>query len=350
MAGGGGTRLWPLSRQDNPKQFLDLGSGKTLLEHTYDRALTLAAPEDIYVATVKQYEERTRDLLPKVPQENLFFEPERRDTAPAFAAAAVQLKLRNKSDQPTLFMWSDHVFSREDDFLRDLSKAASTLEKNPEAVVIIGHTPTSPETGFGYIEVDSKVEGEDNVYKVKAFREKPDKKTAEEYVSAGNYFWNMAYITIQPDYLFSQLKEHAPDLMKGIDLFEKALQENDQEKADKAYADLPKLAIDYALLEKTPKILAVTGDYGWSDVGSWAAVQEVFGRSGDHVPKGHHVHVDSDNNYIYNTTNRAVSLIGVKNTIAVVTDDAVLITNKNNSNQVKDVVSKLEEEGQSQYL
>lgn len=350
MAGGGGTRLWPLSRQDNPKQFLDLGTGKTLLEHTYDRATTLADPSDIYVATVKQYEDKTRQLLPQVPAENLFFEPERRDTAPAFAAAAIQLKLKGKSDQPTLFMWSDHVFTKEDEFLKDLGLGSKLLEDHPESVVIIGHTPTAPETGFGYIQVDKKLEGHDNVYKVKAFKEKPDLETAEKYVADGNYFWNMAYITIKPDYLFEQLDQHAPELMQGIKVFEEAIKAGKEKEANKAYADLPKLAIDYALLEKTPNILAVSGDYGWSDVGNWGAVQEIFGQDGDHMPAGHHIHVDSQNNYIYNTTDKVISLIGMEDTIAVVTDDAILVTNKNNSHRVKDVVSKLEEEDKSEYL
>jgi len=350
MAGGGGTRLWPLSRKSKPKQFIDLGTGKTLLEHTYDRARTLAEPANIFVATTEEYRDQVNRLLPDVPLENMFYEPFRRDTGPAFAAAAIQLKLRNRSDQPTIFMWSDHVFTVEDAFLADLKKIPQLVEENPDAVVIIGHTPVIPETGLGYIELGDKHQSHDNVFKVSAFKEKPDHDTAEQYVAAGNYMWNMAYVSCQPDYLLKQLRQYQPELMKGVDTYEQALQGKDQARANATYGKLPKISIDYALLEHAPNILAVTGNYGWSDVGNWAAVHDVFGVKGDHMPHGHHVHVDSKNNYIYNATDKTVSLIGLEDTIAVITDDAVLVTKKEDAHKVKDVVAKLEAENNTELL
>ena len=350
MAGGGGTRLWPLSRKSIPKQFLQLDGKTTLLEATYRRATQLVAPDQIYVATLEEYGARVRELLPKVNPANIFFEPGRRDTAPAFAAVATQLVLKGKGAEPAVFMWSDHVFTAEADYLEDLKKIPEVLAQHPDAIVTTGHVPTFPETGFGYIEAGEPAAGYTDVYVVRQFKEKPDRATAEQYVAAGNYYWNIGSISVLPNYLLQELRVHQPALMAEMDNYKEALQSGDAAGAAAIYQELPKIAIDYALLEKAPRLFVITGDYGWSDVGNWAAVREVFGGSGDHVPAGHHLHVDSKDNFVYNTTKKAVSLIGVSNTIVVVTEDAVLVTDKNASHKVKDVVAKLEAEGGEQYL
>ena len=350
MAGGGGTRLWPLSRQDNPKQFLDLGTGKTLIEHTHHRAKTVAQAADIFIATTKQYRQRIQEFLPEVAAENIFLEPEKRDTAPAFAAAAVQLKIRGRANQSTTFMWSDHVFTNEAEFLTDLRKIPRLVEEHPNTVVIMGHTPTFPETGLGYLEVGNQLPGESDVYTVKAFKEKPDYKTAERYLAAGNFYWNMAYISTKPSYLLQQLRKFEPELMQGIDQYEQAIAQGNTKEANSVYAQLPKISIDYALLERTPNILAITGDYGWSDVGYWSTVKEIFGAQGDHAPAGYHIHVSSQGCYVYNTTNKAVTLIGLKDVIVVVSVDAVLVTNKDESHKIKEVVAQLEKDRQNNLL
>lgn len=338
MAGGGGTRLWPLSRGSRPKQFLDLGTGKTLLEHTWDRARAVTDESHIYVATTAQYIDQVQQMLPTIAPERISIETERRDTGPAIAAVAARLQSEGKGNEPVMFMWSDHYFTAEDVFISDLARIDSLIKKYPDHIILIGHRPTAPETTLGYIELGKAVDP--NVYRVAAFKEKPNEATATEYVAAGNYVWNMAYVSATPNYLLQQLAEHSPALAEGITKF--AAAENDKAKAA-AYKALPSIAIDYALLEKTPRLLAVVGDYGWSDVGNWGSVQDVFGKNGDHMPVGHHVHVDSHNNYIYNATDRAVSMLGMRNTIVVVTDDAVLITDKAEAHRVKEIIAKLEE-------
>jgi mannose-1-phosphate guanylyltransferase len=350
MAGGGGSRLWPLSRKDLPKQFLDLGTGKTLLEHTYDRAVGLAGTENIYIATTKQYQEKIQELLPQVPAQNLFLEPERRETGPAFAAAAVQLNQLGKGEEATLFLWADHVFTNEQELLGDLATMRSLIEENPNRIVIIGHTPVSPETGFGYMKMGEKVSGHDDVYVIDSFKEKPDEETAKQYVLDGTYFWNIGYMCVTPSFLLQELHAYAPELHADIMNYAKALQEEGLDAAAKVYSGIPKIAIDYALNERTPNIIAITGDYGWSDVGSWAVVKQLFGTDGDHVPLGHHVHVDSHNNYVYNATKKAVSLVGIQDTIVVVTDNALLVTDIESSQKVKEVVSKLEASDKKEYI
>lgn len=350
MAGGGGTRLWPLSRKEIPKQFLQLDGQTTLLEATHRRATQLVPTENIYVATVEEYGPRIREILTTVPEKNIFFEPSRRDTAPAFAAAATQLVLQGKGDEPAVFMWADHVFTAEAEYLEDLKKIPTLLKQYPDSIITTGHVPTSPETGLGYIEAGNAVPGFDDVYQVKTFKEKPDQATAEKYIAAGNYYWNIGSISMTPNYLRQELRAHQPELMASIDAFGQALREQNVTEAVRVYGTAQKISIDYALLEKTARIFVVTGDYGWSDIGNWAAMKDIFGINGDHMPHGHHVHVDSQENYIYNTTDRAVSLIGVRDMIVVVTHDAILVTDKKSSHKVKDVVAKLEAEGQEKYL
>ena len=350
MAGGGGTRLWPLSRKGLPKQFLDLGTGKTLLKHTYERAVHMASPENIYIATTQEYQEKIMELLPEISERNIFLEPERRETGPAFAAAAWQLQEAGQGEEAVLFLWADHVFTDEEKLFQDLAVMQELIERDANRIVIFGHVPVAPETGFGYMKMGQKLEGYENVYKVDSFKEKPDEKTAEKYVADGSYFWNIGYMCVTPKFLLKELQEYAPELYSDIVRYGNALKTKGQEAAHEIYRAIPKIAIDYAINERTPNIIAVTGDYGWSDVGSWAVVKQLFGVNGDHMPHGHHIHIDSHNNYIYNATHKAVSLIGVSNIAIVVTEDAVLISDIESSQKVKDVVKQLEEDGKERYL
>lgn len=350
MAGGGGTRLWPLSRRKNPKQFLDLGSGKTLLAHTFDRAKQLTSEENIFIATSQQYFESVKRIVPTIPVDNIFIEYAKRDTAAAFAAAAVHLEVRNLADEPTIFMWSDHIFTAEAEFMNDLQRIPKLVENNPDTIVIMGHIPTAPETNFGYIETGERVTGETDVFQVTAFKEKPNRQTAEQYLLAGKYFWNMAYISTRPRYLLQELRRYEPGLMEGINAFKIALTARDIDQQANAYEKLPKIAIDYALLERTQRILAITGDYGWNDVGNWAAVKAVFGLTDVNIKAGHHAHIDSANNYVYNATSKVVSLIGIHNTVVIVTDDAILVADEKQAHRVKEIVENLEKAGQEKYL
>jgi len=234
--------------------------------------------------------------------------------------------------------------------LKDLAAMAQLVIEDARRIVIIGHVPVTPETGYGYMKMGKKVAGHDHTYAIDAFKEKPDFETAQEYVTEGSYFWNMGYMCATPNFFLEELEVHTPELVTGIKKFAQVLEEGSEQGAVDAYHGLPKIAIDYALNEKTKKIIAVTGDYGWSDIGSWAVVKELFGVNGDHMPKGHHIHVDSDDNYIYNATSKVVSLIGIHNTVVVVTDNAVLITDTDASQKVKDVVKRIEEDNREEYL
>lgn len=350
MAGGGGSRLWPLSRQNAPKQFLDLGTGKSLLEMVYARARTLTDAKGIYIATSESYRPQIKKLLSEIDDSHVFYEPEKRDTTAAFATIALRLESLGQGEVPAVFMWSDHIFTNEEEFLEDVAKIPKLLSENPDAIVIAGHTPVSAETGLGYMEVGEKLAGYNDVFHVKAFKEKPDRATAEAYVAAGNYFWNLGYFSMRPAYLLTELLRYNPELQAPVAAFRQALVLNTSDALSAAYREFPKIAIEYTLIEKTPRRLALTGDYGWSDIGNWSTIKDIFGKHGDYVPAGHHVHVDSQDNYVYNATPCAVSLVGLKDTIVVVTPDAILVTDKNHSHKVKQVVDRLEKDGKKEYL
>jgi len=350
MAGGGGTRLWPLSRQATPKQFLDLGSGQTLIQKVLTRGQALTDINNIYVATNQDYREHIQQQLPAIDASHIFYEPEKRDTAAAFASIVLRLQHLGHGNEPVTFMWSDHIFTDEESFLTDLKQIPNLLAHHPDHIVIVGHNPITPETTLGYMEVGDALEGYDNIYHLKQFKEKPDRPTAEQFLTAGNYYWNLGYFSFRPDYFVRELQTQSPEFTEPMAGYLAALTSGDATAITEAYGNFPKISIDYALIEKTDRLLAITGDYGWSDVGNWAIVKEVFGRDGDHMPYGHHLHVNSANNYIYNTTDKVVSLLGVKDTIVIVTDDAILITNPKHASQAKDVVIKLEEDGKTDVL
>lgn len=350
MAGGGGTRLWPLSRRANPKQFLKLGSTTSLLEQTYARARKLVAPEKIYLATAADYAERTRQLLPELSPDHLFLEPERRDTAAAFASVALRLKAHGQGEEPIMYMWADHVFSDEPAFIKALQRIPMLLAEQPDAIVLLAHVPISPETVLGYCEIGEPLPRNPATFWVKRFTEKPDQKTAEKFVAAGTYYWNLGYFSARPNYLLQEMRRVSPELIPALDAFTAALATGHEAELNSAYRQFPKVAIDYALLEKTARIIAVTGDFGWSDIGNWATVHELFGQHGDHAGHGHHVHVDSQQNFVYNDTDKTISLIGMKDTVVVVTDDAILITNKQDAHKVKEVVTRLEKEHRDTVL
>jgi mannose-1-phosphate guanylyltransferase len=350
MAGGGGTRLWPLSRQSSPKQFLDLGTGQTLLEQSFSRAAAVTDSSRIYVATAAQYAERVQELLPELAPANLFLEPSRRDTTAAFATIALRLEALQQGDAPTIFLWSDHIFSAEADFISDLKRISGLLITHPDSVIMLAHTPITPETGFGYVEIGEPIAGAANVFHVKCFTEKPDKPTAEQFIIGGQHYWNMGYFSLKPSYLLSELTRLEPALAAPLQTFSAALASGQDESITQAFNQFPALAIEYTFMEKTPRVIAITGDYGWSDVGNWRAVKDIFGIGGDHVPHGHHIHIDSENNYIYNATDKVVSLLGVRNTIVVVTDDAILITDEDHAHRVKDIVTELKTSGRLKHL
>lgn len=256
LAGGAGTRLRPLSSDENPKQFLKLFDGKSLLQLTWDRVSRLLPPSSIFVSTNEQYADKCREHLPSMPPENVLTEPARRNTAPAIALCTFAIEER-LGTACVSFLASDHYIGDEPEFVRVLYRAYRFAETHDE-LMTIGIHPTEPNTGFGYLELGELLQ--DEVLRVRSFKEKPDLPKAEAFLRAGNYAWNASMFVWRTDTFRRELTAAAPEIARvSLDTYE----------------EMPSISIDYALMEKAPRVATIRGDFEWSDVGSFDALRKV---------------------------------------------------------------------------
>ncbi|MFP5247678.1 MAG: mannose-1-phosphate guanylyltransferase [Thermoanaerobaculia bacterium] len=256
LAGGAGTRLRPLSSDENPKQFLKLFDGKSLLQLTFARVARILPPEAIFVSTNVQYADKCREHLPQLPHENVLAEPARRNTAPAIALCTFAIESR-LGPNTVAFLASDHYIGNESEFLRVLGRAYDYAENN-DILMTIGIEPTEPNTGYGYLELGETLE--DEVLRVRAFKEKPDLARAEEFLRAANYAWNAGMFVWRSEVFRRVLTEVAPEIATVTEA---------------TYEAMPSISIDYALMEKAPRVATIRGDFDWSDVGSFEALRKV---------------------------------------------------------------------------
>jgi len=256
LAGGAGTRLRPLSSDENPKQFLKLFDDRSLLQLTFARAARLLPPEAIYVSTNLQYANKCVEHLETLPPENVLTEPARRNTAPAIALCTFEIE-RRIGPSVVAFLASDHHIGDEAEFARVLDRAYQFAESS-DFLVTIGIGPTEPNTGYGYLELGEVLE--DEVLRVRSFKEKPDLARAEEFVRAGNYAWNASMFVWRTDVFRRELEQAAPEIA-GV--------------TETSYGEMPSISIDYALMERAPHVATLRGDFGWSDVGSFEALERV---------------------------------------------------------------------------
>ena len=345
LSGGSGTRLWPLSREAYPKQFLALAGDDTMLQATWQRVAGLADAAPIVVAGEDHrflVAEQLRQIGAPTPA--ILLEPIGRNTAPAIAAAALQA-LRDGEDPLLLVLPSDHVVRDADAFRAAVRAAMPAAEQG--ALVTFGIMPDAPETGFGYIEAE-RGEG---VQRVLRFVEKPDAVTAQTYLDAGGYYWNSGMFLLRASRYLEELRKFRADIVGGAQAaFDAAQRDGDFIRLDKAaFAACPADSIDYAVMEKTDAAMVLPVDIGWNDVGSWSALWEVSEQDGDgNAHHGDVISIDSRNSYAY--ARRMVALVGVDDLVVVETDDAVLVARKDRVQQVKDVVAQLKAGQRSQAV
>ncbi|HEX7832015.1 MAG TPA: mannose-1-phosphate guanylyltransferase [Thermoanaerobaculia bacterium] len=256
LAGGAGTRLRPLSSDENPKQFLKLFEGQSLLQKTWSRAARILPADAIYVSTNTQYADKCREHLPAMPHDNVLAEPARRNTAPAIALCTFEIEKRI-GPCTVSFLASDHFIGNEDEFVRVLDRAYQYAESHEE-LMTVGIEPDEPNIGYGYLRVGAPIE--DEVLRVEAFTEKPDLARAEEFLRSGQYIWNASMFVWRSDVFRRELTSAAPEIATVT--FEN-------------YGTMPSISIDYALMEKAPHVATIRGDFEWSDVGSFEALRKV---------------------------------------------------------------------------
>jgi mannose-1-phosphate guanylyltransferase len=357
LAGGSGTRLWPMSRDNKPKQFLKLGGTTTLLQQAAGRISRLIPWEKIIVVTNVDYANEVRRQLPQVLPQNIIAEPTKRDTALAMALGSLVAK-QYDSQAVVTNIASDHVLKDEMEYQRVITKALE-LAASDGNLITVGITPTGPNVNFGYIQVEDNkdVNGTDLVCTVRSFKEKPDRETAEGFLHAGNYFWNANMYTWKATAVIEAFHRFMPELTDGLSQIEASIGTDQFESTlAQVYENAPKVSIDVAISEKADNLLLLPGDFGWDDVGLWSTVYELGEKDehetvavrdgGDTSPV---VAIDAHRNLV-STNGRLVALVGVEDLVVVDSDEVVLILPRERAADVKKVVAKLEEEDLKNYL
>jgi len=345
LSGGSGTRLWPLSREAYPKQFLPLAGDATMLQDTWQRVAAIADSAPIVVAGEEHrflVAEQLRQIGAPVP--SILLEPVGRNTAPAIAAAALQA-MASGEDPLLLVLPSDHVVRDPEAFRAAVQAASPAAEAG--ALVTFGIVPSAPETGFGYIQAGA---GE-GVRKVLRFVEKPDAATAQQYLDAGDFFWNSGMFLLRASRYLEELRRFRPEIADAVrKAFDAAARDGDFIRLDKAaFAQCPSDSIDYAVMENTDAAMVLPVDFGWSDVGSWSSLWGVSAQDASgNACRGEVIAVDSRNSYAW--SQRMVALVGVDDIVVVETADAVLVARKDRVQQVKDVVAQLKAQQRSQAV
>ncbi len=342
MAGGKGQRFWPLSTPERPKQFLDLShSGQTLIQATYDRVLHLTGdPERVFVSTGRRYVDLVREQLPGIPTVNLLIEPEGRDSAPAVALAALTVHARYGDVIMGLFS-SDHEIGDSDAFEATL-RGAIELADAREGLVTIGIQPTRPATGYGYIEKGAEADGG---FEVARFVEKPNRRTAESYLSSGRYVWNAGIFVWPTGAILDELDRHVPELMTPLrDAFHHG-------EIGRVFPTLTKISIDFAVMERTDRAFVVPGSFDWDDVGDWVALERLLRQhAGEHGVEasdtntvvGRHVGMDTSGNIIYTEDpDDVIVTLGVEGLVVVKRGNTVLLVRKD---RVQDIKTLLQDE------
>jgi len=343
LAGGVGTRLWPLSRQKQPKQFQKLIGNKTLVQETFERLVKVVKADNIWVVTNEAYRDLVTDQLPALPEENILVEPLGRNTAPAIALAVLNIVRRDPEAKIGSFA-ADHFVGRPAAFAQAAQAGFEFIQAKPEYLVAIGLNPTEPDTGLGYIKMGDELGKFANqpVFVGQEFIEKPDLKTAQEFVKSWEYLWNGCYFLFDGRRMGEWLKEFAPVIYQGVSQYL-------EDKKSETYAALPNEPIDTAIAEKVKHLAVVPADMDWSDVGSWSTLDRVLATNGL-LPAGNHTAINSENNLVISHTDKMIATVGIKDAVIVDTPDAILICHKDEVQKVKQMVDQLSLEEKTEYL
>ncbi|QDT53367.1 Mannose-1-phosphate guanylyltransferase [Caulifigura coniformis] len=346
MAGGSGTRFWPASRHAFPKQFLTLSGDRSLIQSTSDRCIGWIPAERQWVVTNEAQAAETRRQLPELPTGHVLVEPCARNTAPCVALAAAHL-LKEDPDAVMLLLPADHVIQPVEAFEK-AGKAAQTLvDEDRNRLVLFGVTPTFPSTGYGYIERGPQLGAGRSAYHVAAFREKPDRPTAETYLKAGTFYWNCGIFTWSARRILEAITTYEPEI--GA-LTAQVAGTIGAPGYDATIRDLfPKMkstSIDYAVLERDKSIVVLEAPFGWDDVGSWEAVPRLSGSdAAGNTIEGLHVGVDTKNCIVRTTDKHLVATLGLEDCIVVHTPDATLVAKRGDENAIKKLIEELKTRG-----
>jgi mannose-1-phosphate guanylyltransferase len=343
LAGGKGERFWPLSRKHRPKQFLSLdGSGKSLLQATADRLTQPAGnPDQLWVVTSAHLAEGVREQLPQLREENLLLEPEGRDTAPAVAWSTLEIAKAYGEDAVVGFFPADPWIEDPVAFQQTIDAATQMASAQP-SIVTLGITPSYPSTGYGYIEQGEQTGtfGGFPAYKVTRFTEKPDRETAEGFLSTGRFSWNSGIFVFQAGVVLEELRTHAPEIIGPL-----------EQDGAAAYPQLPKKSIDYALMEKTQLAYVIPVSFGWDDLGDWNAIERLLKGDAQNVELAKHVGMDTKGAILYASgEDEVIVTIGLEDVVVVRDRNVTLIVKKDRTQEIKQVIKVLQDDPELRHL
>ncbi len=339
MAGGVGSRFWPRSKQKRPKQLLQIFGKNSMIKDTVKRLDGLVSNEKIFVITNKIQKQQIIEELPFIPAENIIAEPFGKNTAACIGLASVIIEKLNK-EAVVLTLPADHLINDKEEFQRILLEAAE-FAYNQQGLLTIGIKPTRPETGYGYIQIEESTLDND-IHKVLTFAEKPNVATAQRFIEAGDFLWNSGMFIWRVDTILNEFQFLMPELYSGLQELSKVIGTEDYDEVlPQIYGKLKSISIDYGIMEKSPNVFLIKAAFDWNDVGSWEAVYELSEKDNFSNAKVGEVYLESTTgSYVYNP-NKFTAVVGMKDIIVIETDDALLICNRKNAQDVKNVVDYL---------
>jgi len=342
MAGGVGSRFWPISRNYKPKQFLDfLGTGRSLLQQTYDRFLGIIPNENIYIVTNIEYVDLVKEQLPDILPENVLGEPMRRNTAPCILYAALKIKLTDPLAQVVVTP-ADHLILDIESFRKDIIKGLSFVSTN-DVLLTLGIVPTRPATSYGYIQVSS-LKDKEKIIPAKAFTEKPQLELAKLFVQSGEFLWNSGIFIWKNEVILDAINTFLPELFNiFIENIDYLNTDREKEMINRVYSDAKGISIDYGVMEKAKNVFVIKSDFGWSDLGTWNSLYVINEKNQDeNVLNAKNIIISkSSRNYIHSEVTEKVYLIqDVKDLIIVDTEDALLICKRENEQEIADLFNE----------
>lgn len=349
MAGGTGTRFWPLSRAARPKQLLDLTGGRTMIQATIDRLGELTPPDRTWIITNRSLVDPIAQQLPQLDKRRIIGEPCKRDTAPAIGLAAL-LVLTDDPEATMVVMPADHLIQPNDAFQQAISQAATLVENNPETLVTFGIRPTYAAESFGYVERGES--SHDGVFTVKKFREKPAKSVAEEYVASGNFYWNSGIFVWKARTILDALARYEPAICDHLEVIQNHIGRPEfAEVFDREFTAIRGKSIDFAVMEHYQPVVVIEAPFTWDDVGSWQALaRSVAGDEVGNTTIGKHLGIRSTGCIVRSSDDHLVVTLGMKDAIVVHTPDATLVADKQQEEAIREVVKALEQRSWQEYL